>query len=306
MTLITIPKRPGLRIRNHFARNMARKAGLALSPEMDMEAGRKLLHAAGDRIPLEKSVVKADVELAGRKTLVFGPKTPRPGQMLYIHGGGYCRGSAHGHSAFVSRLSAALNVKIRSITYRLAPEHPFPAGLDDCEAAYDALREGLDGPLIVAGDSAGGGLALALTTRLKSKNRTLPDGLILFSPWCDLTVSGDSSRTKNEVDPMLKGHWLPEAVKLYAPERDPAQPEISPLFGDLGGFPPTLIQTGSDEVLLDDSTRLEARLSEAGGDVACEIWEGMWHDFAMFQPLLPEGRMAGKRARAWLDERFPG
>ncbi|WP_421790101.1 alpha/beta hydrolase [Hyphobacterium sp.] len=305
MTLITIPKRPGLRLRNHFARNMARKAGLALSPNVEMEVGRKMLAAAGDRIPLEKSVVKADVELAGRDALVFGPKTPRPGQMLYIHGGGYCRGSPHGHSPFVSRLSAALNIKIRSNTYRLAPEHPFPAGLEDCEAAYDALREGMDGPLIVAGDSAGGGLALALTTRLKAKGRPLPDALILFSPWCDLTVTGTSTQTKNEVDPMLQGHWLPEAVKLYAPDMAPAQPEISPLFADFAGFPPTLIQTGSDEVLLDDSVRLESRMSEAGVDATCEIWEGMWHDFAMFQPLLPEGRMAGKRARAWLDERFP-
>ena len=304
MTIEHIPPRAGLRIRNHFARKMARKSGAALGPDMDMEIGRKLLHSAGDRIPPDKSVVRADVKLAGLDTLVFGPKSPRPGQMLFIHGGGYCRGSAHGHSPFVSRLAAQLNFKTRSIDYRLAPEHKWPAGLDDCEAAYHALRDGMDGPLVVAGDSAGGGLALALTARLKANGHSLPDALILYSPWCDLTVSGESPQTRNDIDPMLKGHWLPEGAALYAPDQDLTHPEISPLFADFSGFPPTAIQVGSDEVLLDDSIRLEQRMSEAGVDVHCEVWEGLWHDFPLFQPLLPEGRAAGKRVRAWLDQRL--
>lgn len=238
MTVITIPPRFGLRLRNRLARNLARKAGQALSPDIDMEVGRKLLHAAGDRIPPDRSVVRADVELAGLNTLVFGPKNPRPGQMLFIHGGGYSRGSAHGHSPFISRLAARLNLKTRAIDYRLAPEHPFPAGLDDCDAAYRALRDGLEGPLVLAGDSAGAGLALALTARLKTQGAALPDALILYSPWCDLTVSGDSARTKNDGDPMLKGDWLPLGAELYAPGANLTEPEISPLFADFIGFPP--------------------------------------------------------------------
>lgn len=304
MTIEHIPPRFGLKLRNALARNMARKSGQALSPGVDMEIGRKLLHSAGDRIPPDKSVVRADVKLAGLDTLVFGPREPRPGQMLFIHGGGYCRGSAHGHSPFVSRLAARLNLKTRSIDYRLAPEHPWPAGLDDCEAAYKALRKGMEGPLVVAGDSAGGGLALALTTRLKAKGEALPDALILYSPWCDLTVSGESAKTKNEADPMLKGDWLVEGASLYAPGQDLTAPEISPLFADFTGFPPTAIQVGSDEVLLDDSIRLEKRMREAGVDVTCEVWEALWHDFPLFQPLLPEGRMATRRTRAWLDARL--
>ncbi|WP_420434520.1 alpha/beta hydrolase [Hyphobacterium sp.] len=305
MTLTSIPKRFGLRLRNRLARNMARKAGEALGPDVDMEIGRKLLHAAGDRVPPDRSVSRADVELAGLNTLVFSPrKNPRPGQMLFIHGGGYSRGSAHGHSPFISRLAARLNLKTRAIDYRLAPEHPFPAGLDDCEAAYKALRVGLDGPLVLAGDSAGAGLALALCVRLKAQGAALPDALILYSPWCDLTNSAESMRTKSEIDPMFEGHWFPIGAQYYAPGDDRTRPEISPLFGDFDGFPPALIQVGSDEVLLDDSLRLEQRMSDAGVDVTCEVWDGMWHDFPMFQPLLPEGRMANKRARAWLDARL--
>ena len=306
MTIEHIPPRFGLRLRNHLARNMAKKAGQALGPDVDMDVGRKLLHAAGDRIPPDRSVSRANVELAGLNTLVFSPRNPRPGQMLFIHGGGYSRGSAHGHSPFISRLAARLNLKTRAIDYRLAPEHPFPAGLDDCEAAYRALRDGLEGPLVLAGDSAGGGLALALTTRLKTQGTALPDALVLYSPWCDLTNSGESRTTKSDADPMLKGHWLPVGAQYYAPGEDLTRPEISPLFADFDGFPPTLIQVGSDEVLLDDSTQLERRMTEAGVDVTCEIWDGMWHDFPMFQPLLPEGRKANIRARTWLDTRLSG
>jgi acetyl esterase/lipase len=302
MTIEHIPPRAGLRIRNRLARNMARKAGQALGPDVDMEVGRKLLHAAGDRVPPDRSVTRADVELAGLNTLVFSPSDPRPGQMLFIHGGGYSRGSAHGHSPFVSRLAAKLNLKTRAIDYRLAPEHPFPAGLDDCEAAYKALRDGYDGPLVLAGDSAGAGLALALCVRLKAQGEPLPDALILYSPWCDLTNTAESMTTKSDIDPMFEGHWFPIGADYYAPDADRTQPEISPLFADFAGFPPTLIQVGSDETLLDDSTRLDARMADAGVDVTCEVWDGMWHDFPLFQPLLPEGRMANKRARAWLDE----
>ncbi len=302
MTIEHIAPRFGLKLRTGLARNMARKASKGLSPDVDMEIGRKLMDSAGDRVPMSKKVVYADVELAGLRTLVFGPSDPRPGQMLFLHGGGYCRGSAYSHRPFVSRLAADLNMKTRSPDYRLAPEHPCPAAIEDALAAYRDLREGLDGPLVVAGDSAGGGLTMALVLKLKSLGEPLPDALILYSPWVDLTVSGENARERDAVDPMLKSDWLGRAAAMYAGDLDPAGPECSPLFADLSGLPPTLIQVGSDEVLLDDSLRLAERMDDASVAVSCEVWEGLWHDFPLFQPLLPEGRMANKRARAWLDE----
>jgi acetyl esterase/lipase len=304
MTFEQIPPRRGFRFRTRLARRMARKASLGLSPDVEMATGRKIVDSAGDRIPMDRSVVYADVQLAGLRTLVFGPKAPREGQLLYLHGGGYCRGSAYSHRPFISRLAAALNMKTRAPDYRLAPEHPCPAAVDDCLAAYRDMRKGMDGPVVVAGDSAGGGLAPALTLRLKELGEALPDALILYSPWCDLTVSGENTFSNNAVDPLLQAEWLQEAASLYGGEMDLADPRVSPLFGEFNGFPPTLIQTGSDEVLLDDTTRLFERLNAADVDVSCEIWTGLWHVFPMFQPLLPEGRTANRRARKWLDERL--
>lgn len=297
----TIPPRFGLKIRTALGRRMARRASQGLSPDVDMEVGRKIMESAGKRIPMDRSVVYADVQLAGLRTLVFGPNAPRAGQLLYLHGGGYCRGSAFSHRPFISRLAAALNMKTRAPDYRLAPEHPCPAAVDDCLAAYRDMRKGMEGPVVVAGDSAGGGLALALTQRLKALGEALPDALILYSPWCDLTVSGENAFTKNAVDPLLQAEWLQEAAPLYGGDMDLADPRVSPLFGDFDGFPPTLIQTGSDEVLLDDTTRLFDRLDAAHVDVACEVWTGLWHVFPIFQPLVPEGRAANRRARKWLD-----
>ena len=299
-----IPRRSGFRLRTWLARRVARKASRGLSPDVHMAVGRKIMDSAGDRIPMDRSVVYADVQLAGLRTLVFGPKAPRGGQLLYLHGGGYCRGSAYSHRPFISRLAAALNIKTRAPDYRLAPEHPCPAAVDDALAAYRDMRKGMEGPVIVAGDSAGGGLALALTLKLKELGETLPDALILYSPWTDLTISGENVKLKDAIDPLLRAHWLSEAADLYGTELGRDHPLCSPLFGDFAGFPPTLIQTGTDEVLLDDTIRLAGRMEEAGVDVTCELWDGLWHVFPLFQPLLPEGRTANRRARAWLDERF--
>lgn len=304
MTFEQIPPRRGFRFRTRLARRMARKASLGLSPDVEMAAGRRILDSAGDRIPMDRSVVYADVQLAGLRTLVFGPRAPREGQLLYLHGGGYCRGSAYSHRPFISRLAAALNMKTRAPDYRLAPEYPCPAAVEDALAAYRDMRKGMDGPVIVAGDSAGGGLALALTLRLKELGEGLPDGLVLYSPWADLTVSGENVAAKDAVDPLLRAHWLSEAADLYGAELGLDHPLCSPLFADFTGFPPTLIQTGTDEVLLDDTTRLAGRMEQAGVDVTCELWDGLWHVFPLFQPLLPEGRTANRRARDWLDEQL--
>ncbi|GGE43544.1 hydrolase [Marinicauda pacifica] len=295
-----IPARPGLSPRRWLARRMARKAGrTSLSPNQPAEVQRARMDKAGDALPTASGVEVSRIEYAGRPALRFVPEGARDGVLLFLHGGGYSRGSAQSHKPFVSNLSRALRLEAVSLDYRLAPEHPCPAAIDDALAAYRTLRSDTQGPILMAGDSAGGGLALATTLRLKADGDRLPDALYLLSPWVDLTMSGESARTKDGIDPMLKTSYLHKGAELYLHGADGQSPDASPLFADLSGLPPTYIQVGSDEILLDDSVRLAEKLAEAGVAVKCEIWEKLWHDFQLFAPLLPEAYKAIKRVPDW-------
>lgn len=297
-----IPARSPISLRRWLGRRMATKAGqTSLSPDNPAEVARAMMDKAGDRVPSAANVQIGKIEYAGRPALRFIPPSPRPGALLYLHGGGYSRGSSQSHKPIVSRLSDALRLEAISLDYRLAPEHPCPAGIEDALNAWYELRDSVDGPIIVAGDSAGGGLTLAMTGRLKAAEAKLPDALYLISPWTDLTMSGESARTKDGIDPMLKSHYLAKGAEVYAGDLDPASPDCSPLFADLSGMPPTLIQVGSDEVLLDDSVRLAEKMVAAGVDVRCEVWEKMWHDFPLFAPLVPEAGKAIERVAAWSE-----
>lgn len=288
--------------RRWLARRMAVKAGqTTMSADLPTEKARALMDKAGDRLPVARDVEIVHAEYAGRPALRFIPSSVRPGALLFLHGGGYSRGSAQSHKPVVSRLAAALKVEAISIDYRLAPEHPCPAGIEDGLAAWRKLRSETDGPILVAGDSAGGGLSLALTLRLKEAGEALPDALYLISPWTDLTITGESARTKCGIDPMLRTENLAEAARDYARETDAGSPDCSPLFADLSGLPPVLIQVGTDEILLDDSVRLAERLDAAGVQVQCEVWDKMWHDFPLFAPLLPEADAAMKRVTRWAE-----
>ncbi|TGY90420.1 alpha/beta hydrolase [Marinicauda algicola] len=295
-----IRTRSPISLRRWLGRRMAAKAGrTSLSPDNPPEVARAMMDKAGERVPAASGVEIGRIEYAGRPALRFIPPSPRPGALLFLHGGGYSRGSSHSHKPVVSRLSKALSLEAVSLDYRLAPEHPCPAGIEDALAAFRTLRSDVQGPILVAGDSAGGGLTLAMTLRLKAGGETLPDALYLISPWTDLTMSGDSAKTLDGIDPMLRAHYLDKGAAIYAGKTDRAHPDCSPLFGDLSGLPPTLIQVGSDEVLLDDSTRLAQRLEAAGVEVRCEVWERMWHDFPLFAPLLPEADRAIARVADW-------
>lgn len=295
-----ISARSPISLRRWLGRRMAVKAGqTTMSADLPAEKARALMDKAGDRLPVARDVEIERIEYAGRPALRFVPNTPRPGALLFLHGGGYSRGSAQSHKPIVSKLAAAFGVEAISLDYRLAPEHPCPAGIEDALAAWQELRSQTRGPIIVAGDSAGGGLSLALTLRLKERGEALPDALYLISPWTDLTITGESARSKAGADPMLRPENLAEAARLYAGEGDPASPDCSPLFANLAGLPPVLIQVGTDEILLDDSVRLAQRLDAAGVEVRCEVWDKMWHDFPLFAPLLPEANAAMKRVSAW-------
>ncbi|MCC5980558.1 MAG: alpha/beta hydrolase [Oceanicaulis sp.] len=302
MTIEHIPQRKGLRLRGLLGRRMARKAGReSLSPGIDVAHARARMDKAGRQMPMPKGVAVTTVVLGGMGGLSFTPDGARRGTLVYLHGGGYSRGSALSHRALVARMSKAFGLNAVSINYRMAPEHPCPAAIDDAVSAIQAVMAEEKGPVILSGDSAGGGLALSATLRLRDAGERLPDALYLISPWTDLSMSGESVSTKAMRDPMLNPDYLGAGGQLYLGGRPGDDPEASPLFADLKGLPPTLIQVGSDEILLSDSTRLAEKLEAAGVPVDCEIWDGMWHDFQIFSPLIPEADWAIDRARVWVE-----
>lgn len=212
--------------------------------------------------------------------------------MLYTHGGAYVSGSPATHDTIITRLAEQLKIPVMAYDYRLAPEHPYPAALEDAVAAFDYLlgRGYTEKDIVLCGDSAGGGLTLALALKLKELGRPLPGALVLISPWTDLTETSDSHFTNAQADPLISSEELRETALLYAGGEDLRNPFISPLFGDFTGFPPTLIHVGSNEVLLDDSRSLATRMDEMGVEVDIDIYEGMWHVWHMFD--VPEARAA--------------
>ena len=199
--------------------------------------------------------------------------------LLYFHGGGYALGSCKTHRDLAARLVRAGHVRVLLIDYRLAPENPFPAAVEDAIRSYHWLIEqGIStDALYIGGDSAGGGLAMATLVKLRDEGVALPHAAILISPWLDLAMTGNSITTCANLDPMVSYDGLHKMAQLYLGECDPTTPLASPIYADLQGLPSLLIQVGSDEVLLDDATRLAAKAKDAGVPVQLEVWEGMWH-----------------------------
>jgi len=267
----------------------------ALDAHLSVQEQRTRLDELARRnIRLPKGVTVCITQAGGVHAEWIAPAGIGPqATILYLHGGGYSICSLDTHRGLAARLSQAGNSRLLLVDYRLAPEHPFPAALDDALAAYRwLLAEDVSADrLVVAGDSAGGGLALATALSLRCAGEPLPAALTLISPWTDLTFSGESICTRAAVDPVLKIQGAP-LVNYYTAGRDASDPLISPLFADLGGMPPMLIQVGSDEILLSDSTRLVEKACTAGVDARLEIWPGMWHVFQVFAPYLPEAQQA--------------
>lgn len=216
--------------------------------------------------------------------------------MLYLHGGGYIMGSCHSHRLLAAALAQATGARVLVLDYRLAPEHPFPAALEDAQAAYRWLVTTGIKPehIVLAGDSAGGGLALSTLLALRDAGQQLPAKAILLSPWTDLSVSGASYVTRAERDFMITRDYLLAEAHTYLGEQDPRTPLASPVYADLHGFPPLLIQVGSDEILLDDATRVAERAQQAGVAVTLDIAEEMWHVWhaAAAVRYFPEGKAA--------------
>lgn len=214
--------------------------------------------------------------------------------IYYLHGGGYFWGSPKTHREITYRLATGIQGRVFALDYRLAPEHPHPAALEDAIAGYQWLLSELGSAarITVAGDSAGGGLALALLLALKARGLPLPAAAMLMSPWTDLTCSGQSMIDNAGKDPVFWPASLRHVAAWYADPDRLASPLISPLFGDLSGLPPVLLQVGSTEILLDDSRRLAEGLQAAGGRCRLDIWPDMVHVWHMASSFVPEGRQA--------------
>jgi len=217
------------------------------------------------------------------------PPNAGTGIILYLHGGAYALGSVNSHRELIARLALATNCKVLAINYRLAPENPFPAALGDSIRAYSwLLASGSKASQIcIAGDSAGGGLAIATLLALQEQGMLLPAGVFCFSPWLDLTLSGDSVIKNMHLDPILSAEILEKYVNYYVGNHSANDPLISPLFGDLSGLPPIHIQSGRNEILLDDSFRFYEGAVKAGVDVTLKIWDDMFHVFQLFS-FFPE------------------
>lgn len=203
--------------------------------------------------------------------------------ILYCHGGGYMTGSSLYARTLTTKLATSTSMDVLCFDYRLAPENPYPAALEDAVKAWDYLMLLGYGArdVIVAGDSAGGNLALALTHKLKQDDRILPRGLVLMSPWTDLTKSGKTYQTRASVDPVLSENYIDEAIASYTGGEDLENPLVSPLFGSFDGFPPTYIQVGDNEILLGDSLLLHKYMLKENVSVRMDIFPGMWHVFQM-------------------------
>jgi acetyl esterase/lipase len=273
-------------------------------------ARRARIEEVGAVWPVADDIQLEAVDIGG----VPGEVSLAPGSdasrvLLFFHGGGYCSGSIVSHRRMVTEAGRAARMRTLAVAYRLAPEHPYPAAHEDAMAAWRYLRAQGIAPrdIAVGGDSAGGNLTVCLINRLRAAGEEQPACAWLCSPWTDLTMSGASLATKEAVDPLIHKAYLDELASAYAGTADRRDPLISPLFADLHGFPPALIQVGSAETLLDDATRFAAALGAADVPVTLQVWPHMIHAWMMWNAKLEDGRRAleemGEWMRRWVGNR---
>ena len=268
---------------------MKKKLGKSGDPVKEREFLEKM-SAMSSRRPLGKFDVVGGVSGEWQQAALGSADNV----ILYLHGGGYVLGSPASHRDMVGAIADAAQARAFMVDYRLAPETAFPGAVDDAVAAYKGLLENGEKAekIIIAGDSAGGGMTMATLIALRDEGIELPAAAVCISPWADLTFTGDSMIVKDKVDAMLSRGSLSWFADQYLAGQDPTQPLASPIFGDLQGLPPLLIHVGSEEVLLDDAIRLNKVAKKAGMDVTLEVWNGQMHVWHLMSAIVPEGKHA--------------
>lgn len=279
-------------IRKNMAENPIIAEGASLQ---EMRDG---FDAMGDVLPSSPDITATALDAGGVPSdWVTTPGADDKRAVLYLHGGGYVIGSPKSHRELMGRLSKATGARVLGIDYRMAPENPFPAAVEDSVKAYRfLLDQGIEATRIsIAGDSAGGGLAAATLVAIRNEGLPQPGCAVFISPWVDMEGKGETMETRASVDPMVQRETLLEMAKTYLGDADPRSPLASPLHADLGGLAPVYIQVGDAETLLADSIRLETALKNAGNDVTLEVWDEMIHVWHLFAPILDKGQEAIER-----------
>jgi len=275
--------------------------------ELTIPMLRERLDAFGAMAPLPDGARTEPVRIGALVgEWIHGRDARDDATLLYLHGGGYALGSIRSHRNLVARLSEATGMRALLVEYRLAPEHPFPAGLDDAVAVYRWLcASGVPASrLVVAGDSAGGGLTTAMLLALRDAGEVMPAAAVVLSPWTDLEVSGDTVALNAERDPMIQRTGALALAAAYLNGGDARHPLCSPIHADLRGLPPLLVHVGGAEALLDDARRLAIRAREHGVDVELEEWDDMIHVWHAFAPMLPEATQAIEKIGAFARARI--
>jgi acetyl esterase/lipase len=279
----------------------------ALGPDDPVDKRRADFEAVAASMPLPEDVDCHWARLDNLRAEWLRPAHPVGVRtILYLHGGGYVIGSCNTIRPLAAQLATAASARVLTVDYRLAPEHPFPAAVEDAVVAYRwLLDEGYDpGSLAIGGDSAGGGLTVATLVAARDIGLPLPAAAVCISPWVDLTLSAPSIDANAKNDPQVQRSGLARMAGWYLAGQDPTMPLASPLFADLSGLPPMLIHAGSVEALVDDARGLAQAASGAGVDVTLECWEDMIHVWHAFAPGLPEGTAGIKRVGAWLTSEW--
>lgn len=269
---------------------------------------RANLDASIADVPAQPGVSFEPVQAGGVRAEWVRADGAGDGAVVYFHGGGYVMGSIATHRPLLGGFAEATGLPVLAVDYRLAPEHAHPAAVDDAAAAYRwVLERGTDpSRVVLGGDSAGGGLTVATLVALRDAGAPLPAGGVCISPWTDLTLESETLRTKADVDPLVTRRILELGAAAYLAGQAATTPTASPLFADLAGLPPLLVQVGSEEVLLDDARELVRRAADAGVDATLEEWDEMFHVWHAFAMLLPEGQQAIDRIGAWVRARVGG
>lgn len=294
-------------MRSFIVRLISRQYMKRVTPERDVHELRAGLESRATLLPPAYRVSVRQENIDGIDCELLVPDGCEDAPLIfYLHGGAYVMGSPKTHRRLVSYIAREAGMRALLPDYRLAPENRFPAQLNDALKVWRALLKGGASPaqLAIGGDSAGGNLAMATLLSLRDSGEPLPAAGFLLSPWLDLAGEGESHRTRAAVDPWFRPEHMPAIAARFCAAEDVHQPLVSPVFADVHGLPPLLVQVGDHEILLNDSTRLADKIRAAGGDVELQIWPDMWHVFQFFIGQMPESMQAVRKIGAFLKTEF--